>query len=368
MQFGQQNKPRQFARWTWIYFLYYAGLIAWARRRIAASSGIVVLTLHRVLEDAELATTNSPSGMIVRKSTFESLLNFLQKTFEVLPLSEKSPSWKQESSRLRMAVTFDDGWKDTSDVAFPLTEKSAIPMTVFVCPGLAGMESPFWPETVGAARSAALESAEAAARFRLICGKIGLSGMAKISSDASFLESVLVRLKDLSRLERDLAVQEFAELRSCSPSAIASAKTDSTMTWDDTKKILGRGVQIGSHTQTHQILTTIPLEDAANELQGSKSSIEGRLGIACPLFAYPNGSWSVDVAGLVGEAGYALGFANSPGVWDATTNLRVIPRVNIWEGSLLGPTGTFSAAVFQYSTIWRCYRAHANGKKKQADG
>src|SRR5947209_14322938 len=111
---------RHLLRWGWIYFLYCTGLLRWAERQIVAASGVIVLTLHRVLPQPEFENTPSPKGMVVQLETFARLLEFLKSRCELLDLSTERPHSRRNSKRPRVAVTFDDGWKDTFDVAFPL--------------------------------------------------------------------------------------------------------------------------------------------------------------------------------------------------------------------------------------------------------
>src|SRR5690242_10025698 len=80
---ASKNDLRRTVRWAWICFLHYAGLLRWARRSVAAS-GVVVLTFHRVLDDKDLARSFSPAGMVLRRSTFESLLKHLQANCETI--------------------------------------------------------------------------------------------------------------------------------------------------------------------------------------------------------------------------------------------------------------------------------------------
>jgi peptidoglycan/xylan/chitin deacetylase (PgdA/CDA1 family) len=138
------------------------------------------------------------------------------------------------------------------------------------------------------------------------------------------------------------------------------------MTWEETARIASQGAQIGSHTQSHQILTTISASTVQSELSESKRILESRLALPCTLFAYPNGYWSTEVHDHVVKAGYSLAFVNSLGIWNSDIDLWLIPRVNIWEGSLIGPSGRFSPAVFLYLTLWRTYRAEVRRRKKKS--
>jgi peptidoglycan/xylan/chitin deacetylase (PgdA/CDA1 family) len=132
---------------------------------------------------------------------------------------------------------------------------------------------------------------------------------------------------------------------------------DHTMTWNEIEHLAEKGVTFGSHTHTHTILTRVSLPEAQRELEVSKGEIQTRLGRPCSIFAYPNGDWSIRLRDVVRSAGYQLAFANSPGIWTQDSDPLSIPRVNIWEGSLVGPWGGFSSVAFEYSTFWKAWRS-----------
>jgi peptidoglycan/xylan/chitin deacetylase (PgdA/CDA1 family) len=363
---GSVGRLRRIVGWVWVYFLYWSGLIRWARRRLELSGGIVILTFHRVLEDEDATRSNSPAGMIVRRSTFENLLRFLASHYDLTTLGY-APSWRAVNNRVRVALTFDDGWKDTYDIAFPLAQKWKVPLTVFVCPGLAGKSMPFWPEHVVRAWRAGQQDPEIRKGFELVCGEAGLeSAMRKSQKGNRQLEAVLLGLKRLPPHRLEKIVQKLIELTQAGLPTRENYSLDATMTLEDAARIATEGAHMGSHTQSHTILTTTSATVAQSELGESKRALEAALNRPCTLFAYPNGSWSPEVRELVVKEGFELAFVNNPGVWSTETDRWLIPRVNLWEGSLAGPRGTFSPAIFQYSAFWCSYRAEARRRKKAA--
>lgn len=303
--------------------------------------------------------------MIVRKNTFESLLRFLTLRCNIISLAG-SPSWEERKShRVRVVVTFDDGWEDTGKVAFPLTQKWNVPIIIFICPGLAGKSTPFWPEHVVSAWHAARQDAQIMKAFETACLELGLDASPRQDGRQNRrLEAVLSQLKRLPARDREGIVQKLAELGQTARATTESALLDATLTWEDIVQIASQGTQFGSHTQNHHILTTIPATAVQAELAESKRALEVGLGRPCTLFAYPNGSWSPEVRDLVVQEGFDLAFVNSPGVWYSETDRWLIPRVNLWEGSLTSASGNFSPVVFQYATFWRAYRA--SSKKRDA--
>lgn len=352
------KRTRTILRWLWIYFLHYSGLLGWVRRKIAASSGVVVITLHRVLPDPEFNSTLSPAGMVIRRKTFEQLLIFLKKNCILLPLVEGGPDWQGKSSRPRVAITFDDGWKDTAEIASPLLNKYDIPAAVFVCPGLAGSGLPFWPEQITRAWRSAAENKDVSGELALTCSSLLPEYTTfPINDEGSGLDKIIGTLKELPPEKRSALVRRLSVLTADSSCAPEASQLDATMTWQETTALEKCGIQIGSHTQHHEILTRLTLDHARREIADSKLAIESHLGRPCSMFAYPNGSWSLEVRELVSREGFQRAFVNSPGIWTSHTHPMAIPRVNIWEGSLIDLTNAFSSLAFQYTVFWRSYRA-----------
>jgi peptidoglycan/xylan/chitin deacetylase (PgdA/CDA1 family) len=327
---------RIFFHWTWILMLWVTGRLWWAKRKVR-NAGVVVLTLHRVLRDEQSRKTASLPGMIVREGTFSALMAYLNENCMVLDLREPCPQTKA-SAKPRVAVTFDDGWSDTASVAFPALRAHGIPATVFICPNLVDKNMPFWPEQVVAD---AKRSRPASSEQR------GLSN--------GWAEQLVEGLKQLPEHVRS---KRLELLVSAAPAQDTGEDcVDSTMSWREVQQVKDGGMAIGSHTLSHQLLLTIPVPAAEMEIKQSRRLLEERLCSECSLFAYPNGDTSEELASIAREAGYKAAFVNEPGVWSESTDSMLVPRVNIWEGSLVTPWGTFSRLAVEYAIFWSASRA-----------
>jgi len=64
--------------------------------------------------------------------------------------------------------------------------------------------------------------------------------------------------------------------------------------------------EIGAHTLTHPILTQISLQQAQQEIAGSKQWLEEMLGQAVTAFCYPAGYHNPRLQQLVADAGYSM--------------------------------------------------------------
>ena len=73
--------------------------------------------------------------MYVTTDAFAEHLRFLTDHFRVLPLPALLDAWQAgsiDSREPHCVITFDDGWVDTFEQAFPLLQKYQLPATVFV--------------------------------------------------------------------------------------------------------------------------------------------------------------------------------------------------------------------------------------------
>src|SRR5579859_6761073 len=134
--------------------VFWAGLLRasgmlWLARKWVQRHGAIVLTFHRVLTDSELQQTASMGGMIVRERTFADFLNYASRHCEFAN-PDQEPDWKS-SGKLKLAVTFDDGWADNAQSVYPLASRYRIPFVIFIVPERTGTTLPFWPERTAAA-------------------------------------------------------------------------------------------------------------------------------------------------------------------------------------------------------------------------
>src|SRR5689334_14879344 len=127
----------------WAGILRASGMLYLAKRWVRRS-GTLVLTFHRVLDDAELQQTSSLPGMVVRQATFDNFLEYASEACAFVDLS-RDPDWRP-GSKIKVAVTFDDGWSDNATAAYPIARKYQAPMLIFIVADRMGAELPFWPE------------------------------------------------------------------------------------------------------------------------------------------------------------------------------------------------------------------------------
>jgi peptidoglycan/xylan/chitin deacetylase (PgdA/CDA1 family) len=323
---------RSVARWVWVQALAWTGCLRRAEEALRENGAILTLTLHRVLDDTAYQETNSLPGIILRQRTFAELVEYLTEHFEPVALADSAPG--AVSRRLQVAVTFDDGWQDNYTTVFPIVRHRKLPVTIFVCPALVGQREPFWPE-----QTVALLRARQ-------------SGVSPIK-----FAPTIDRLKQTSQDQRARFLNKLQELNQAQAVKVRSSEVDRTLSWEEIAEMERSGVCFGSHTNTHQIMPRIAAEVARRELSQSKSTLERVIGKPCGHFAYPNGDWSAEAQRLVGEAGFSKAATTEPGAWVCASDALAIPRMNVSEDNVVGPSGRFSPTMFRYAVVWKAWRA-----------
>lgn len=342
-------KLRNTAKWAWMGFLYSTGQLRRARKRLA-KRGIVVLTFHRVLDDQEFTATFSPQGMLVRRSTFEGFLRYAAENCHILSVDGPEAQGDYKSCCPKIAVTFDDGWEDNARTVFPIVQKHAIPMTIFLVAGKLGEASPFWPERFTGLWRHAASSPE---KIHQLAELAGFASAGQNGDSQPSFEKLLKRMKELAPGERERVLEKMTVTIGTGLSFTPQDSLDRTMSWEEVAEMARAKINFGSHTQTHPILPQLSTDAVRSELTESKAAIEKKLGKVCEIFSYPNGDCSPEVRAEVVRSGYRFAFLNNPGLWTRECDPYSIPRVNIWEGKLAGPSGKFSRIVFEYTVFYK---------------
>jgi peptidoglycan/xylan/chitin deacetylase (PgdA/CDA1 family)/GT2 family glycosyltransferase len=101
---------------------------------------------------------------------------------------------------------------------------------------------------------------------------------------------------------------------------------------DGLRAIASRGIEIGSHSMSHPMLSKTGAGELDRELSGSADQLEA-LGLPRPrAFAYPHGDWTPGVVNAVSEAGYEAAFTVEPGVVERGSDPDTLPRLEVLAG------------------------------------
>ena len=285
--------------------------------RFANRSKALILTYHRFGELRD--------GVKTSARAFARQLDYLASHYRVVPLSYLAELMKRgrELPPRVAALTIDDGYLDAYEIAFPVLRRYGVPATIFLVTAFVDRKCWMWTDKP---RFLALKTR--ATRLEADLGgeklRMSLSGRASRLKAATELNSRLKALPD--------------ELKEATINSIASSLRVSlpelppheycSLTWDQAREMESFGVEIGSHSVSHPILTNLDEAVLRAELKESKARLEAELGHAVKLFCYPNGNYDARVRRAVEEAGYTCAVTVEPGLNDGVSDMLALKRVH----------------------------------------
>ena len=120
------------------------------------------------------------------------------------------------------------------------------------------------------------------------------------------------------------------------------------LTWEQLFEMQAAGIEFGSHTLDHTVLTDLPLADAERELTGSKNILQNRLGRKIDFLAYPCGFTNSDIKARVKAAGYRAAFTVELG--------NVAPGDDIYALNRVPVFGAMPHTMLRFSGRLHCPR------------
>ncbi len=280
-----------------------------------------ILSYHKVSPDAH------PFFPPIHPAVFERQMQFLKSFYRVMSLQELIDRTACGDIPARsVAITFDDGYRDNYEYAFPILKKYQLPATVFVATGAIGTGEPIWHDRVfDAFRFATVD------RARLKDSSIPELMLETVDARSCSLEPVLARAKTLYGGTRQSLVDDLEEtLRPHLP----FDRNQRMLTWDQVREMFSAGIEFGSHTVSHTILSRIPELEIVRELQHSKEELSGNLKTRISLFAYPNGKhgdFDDHTKSLVRDCGYSCAVTCCSGFNSPSSDIFALKRGLPWQ-------------------------------------
>jgi len=303
----------------------------------------VVLTYHGVLSGTD-DTNDFLNHNFVAEEAFDRHLRFITSHYRPISLKDLVACYRRNVAPppRSIALTFDDGFANNCTVAFPLLRRYSIPFTVFLTTELIDRPgAQLWTERV---KRAVYLYPEGSVTIRLLDREFACDLRSPAAREDS-ARRILQILKRQAPHVRDESVEKIETVCGRPPLATADGERYTFLTWTQVKDMAAAGVEFGSHTVSHPILTTLDDETLARELRHSKEQIEEALGVECYAFAYPNGSaadYGVREKCALRQAGYACGLSLRNSLNGPSPDMYEIDRVNI--GRQFDPI-TFHAAL-----------------------
>lgn len=229
---------------------------------------LTILMYHRI-------RNRKGDGILLRN--FQGQMAYLSTNCNVISLDEYSQicSRGERLPRNSVSITFDDGFKDNYEMAFPVLKNNHLSATIFLTTGHLDSDELFWWDKIAyIIQNTKIKS------FSLK----GLGNYRTIDKNRVIRE-IQEKVKGIDEKKKEVLIRELQKrLRVKVPKAKGQF-----LSWDNVRKMGKNNITFGAHTVSHPILTRVTLTDARREITDSRERIEKETGKRVTLFAYPNG-------------------------------------------------------------------------------
>ncbi|WP_286234354.1 polysaccharide deacetylase family protein [Thalassotalea sediminis] len=242
---------------------------------------------------------------------FEQHIEILKENFEIINTRQlaKLVEQKQLTNNRYALITFDDGYKDNYTNAFPVLKKHHVPAIFYVATDFVDSNHiPWWDEIAFLLRQSVGQD------YQLI-GTNKVYHLAPENINQT-IQRIMSSAKQLTTHTIDDVLQDVRTQCFKAHESLDNKQTKLFMTWKQVKQLAEQGMEIGSHTISHRILSQLDKQEQSKEIIESKLIIEQKIeksvnSIAYPVgryFCYNQASFELSI-----QAGYQIAFNNEPG-------------------------------------------------------
>jgi len=265
-------------------------------------SGLLTLNYHRIGQPGE--TSFDRNLFSATAEGLERQIRFCQKHADLVTVGDLDDVIRLRRGK-HVLITFDDGYRDNYELAFPVLKNCGATAVFFIPTGF--IDRPrvaWWDEIAWMLRNTTAD--------RLTAGEW-------------FPQDILIDAKNPAAAI-GLAVRTYWQLPQEKTAAFLNHLADTTgagrcpeseaeslwVTWDMLRDMLAAGQEVGGHTVDHPLLANCSPERQRQEIVGGRSRLVEQLGIEPLAFAYPVGQahmFTEATKQIVAEAGFRYAFS-----------------------------------------------------------
>ncbi len=296
---------------------------------------ILILLYHRICQPENFF---QPA---VSPERFEEQIRFISQHFEVVSTSRmfEIMDKKQLPQKPLAVITFDDGYRDNLETAYPILKKYNVPATIFLATeSLEG--APMWTSRVEAMfKNTAIKNLTVESLSKERTFELG-----SYEDRMKICHEVKSEMKQVPDSHRQTILEELEErMGGCKLSA-------EMLSWDDVRQMMQDPlIEFGSHSVSHRMLANLSLPEILSELEQSKEKIRNETGKEPCFISYPGNSYDVRVEKAAEQVGYEAAFAVDQELADFSQNRFSIKRVHIEDE----PLYSFRAEICLITSFFR---------------
>lgn len=254
----------------------------------------IIVMYHRVVE--KIPENLHDPNLFITSDTLHLHITEIIRHFDIVPL--ETLVCGENNVKRACALTFDDGWNDNYDIAFPVLRRNNVTATVFLPVNNIGTEDWFWFEHLFFLANVSKLSIESQTEFLLHFKSVVPSWNPEKICILSLLE-----LSELMKYQPSLLINKFIE------SAYKRLKINHPsgkilVDWNQVNEMGRNGISFGSHGLQHDILPLLDKHLKKKAVVDSLAILREKTDFSIPFFSYPNGNWDLDTVEYLKTAGY----------------------------------------------------------------
>jgi len=248
--------------------------------RLVYQDELTIIMYHGIIRNPLIVN----DWCFIDENSFRTQIEYLKKHFEIISLSEAIERMRNgEIKRPTAVITFDDGYQNNFDVAFPILLRERIPATIFLTTGLINTNDTVWYCRFNIALSQTRRLHIEWNGFKFDLSTLDLKGEASAAIQDSLkklehpklmatIRNIILELGD----DPDCSIEIGSPFRMLDKNAIGEMATSGL-------------IEFGAHTHRHAILSQLSDGERYNEIRQSINAIYELTGRPCKCFSYPNG-------------------------------------------------------------------------------
>jgi len=248
--------------------------------RLAYCNELTIVMYHGIIQSPLVVT----DWCFVDEISFGMQIKYLKKHFEIISFSEAVERMRNgKIKRPTAVITFDDGYQNNYDVAFPILHREGIPATIFLTTGLINTNDTVWYCRLNLTLSQTRRPHIDWNGFKFDLSTLDLKAKTSVAIQESLkrlehsqlmttMRRIILQLGD----DPDYLIEMDSPFRMLDKTAIAEMAASGF-------------IEFGAHTHNHAILSQLSDKERYNEIRESIKAVYELTGRPCRYFAYPNG-------------------------------------------------------------------------------
>lgn len=269
---------------------------------------LLVINYHRIGNAEDTPYDSGTFGPTAEQFDWE--VGYIKSRFNCITLEEALAMMTGKTPvRPSLLITFDDGNLDNYQTAFPVLRSHGLQATFFLPTAFIGTQRlPWWDTIAYIVKHSRKDS------FKIHYPQPAEFHLDRLRPSATVFQ-VFRFCSEHSTTNYAPLIDELETVCDCARPNGGSER--SFLNWDEVREMQAAGMNFGSHTHNHEVLSGLTLEQQCSELIESRTILERELGRTIDILAYPVGrpyTFNGDTQQALERAGYRAAFSFYGGV------------------------------------------------------